>query len=404
MEPLLRKAEAAEEAAGLHPAAFMRVRDRVKKALAESRDEAGGERGWIDAAEYLECCRAENIDEAPRQAALLRYFTNLGVCFSTVGPAEKAVPADCRLFRPIWLTNALYAVIEECEPVKGWLTQRMIEACLGGGAGTGRSKRYVRVAPALRYSPEDCGYVIRVAEGSALAYRDPAEPEAIFLPASCSYADKRPEELRMPERPAFHLIYELECPYLPETAVQRLMLEFLREGFRRPDCWRGGFRFARSDCSGILDTVEDDRVLRLSLWSESETPVYRQLEWFRARLVQALARWEGVKEYISTGEERYLLQRLLNAKHNHIGQVASALRQDLVYEVSALLGSIPDETRWEGPKQPGNTYVNNFFGNGNAVNEGFGGSASVYNQAAEQRTENRHSQSHRFHERRRRPR
>lgn len=387
MNPLLQKAEAAEEATGLHPAAFMRVRNLVKQALAESKDRADKPQGWIDAAKYLECCRAEGIKEAKRQAALLRYFTNLGVCFSTIGPTDPGVPTDCRLIRPIWLTNALYAVIEECKPVKGWITQEMMEACLGGEAGKGRSEKYARVAPELRYNPMDCGYVLRVAEGSALAYRDPEEPEDVFLPATCRYADKKPEDLQMPEQPAYSLIYELECPYLPETAVQRLMLEFLREGFHRPVCWRGGFRFENKYCSGILDTVEDDRVLRLTLWSEGRIPIYQQLEWFRSRLEQALAQRDGVKEYISTGRERYLLQRLINAKHNRIERVASALERTQTYRVSELLGSIPEEGRREGTTRFGDTYNNYFYGSENAVAQGPGSTANLHKNTPERGTE-----------------
>ena len=387
MKPLLQKAEAAEAAAGLHPANFMRVRDRVKRALANSKDTEGKDQGWINAAKYLKCCRAEGIQEAQTQATLLRYFTDLGVCFSTIGPEDYSVPTDCRLIRPIWLTNALYAIIEECKPVKGWLTLEMMEACLGSNSGDGCSEKNARVAPKLRYDSTDCDYVLRVAESSALAYRDPYEPGDIFIPATCRYADKKPEELQRPEHPAYSLIYEWECSYLPETAVQRLMLEFMRKGFHRPVCWRGGFRFENEDCCGILETVEDDRVLRLVLWSEGKTPVYEQLEWFRKQLARASVQRDEAKEYISTGQERYLLQRLINAKHNRIKRVASALDQIQTYAVSDLLGSISDETWRENPTRSGDTYISNFYGNGNAVCQGPGSEASVHYHAPARETE-----------------
>lgn len=104
---------------------------------------------------------------------------------------------------------------------------------LGGAQGTGKTQKYVRVAPSFRYNAADCDYVLRIASQYALAYRDPNDNNSVFLPAMCRYGDKKPEDLCQPEKTAYRVVYELEYPYLSETVVQRLMLACLLRGYKK---------------------------------------------------------------------------------------------------------------------------------------------------------------------------
>lgn len=339
---LIQKAVMAETITGLHPSVYMLIKNRVKMAIEESRDDAGNERGWISSSDYRLFCDEAGIRDPQEQAALLRYFTDLGICFSTIGMKEAVVSEDCRLIRPVWLTNALYAVIEECKPHRGWVNIEKIQKCLAGEPGEGRSRHYLRVEPEMRYNSEDCAYMMHVAQRYSLAYLDPEDREEIFFPSMCSYADKRPDDLQLPTQAAYSLTYEVEFPYLSETVVQRLMLDCLVEGYQRPECWRGGFRFTQGPCSGIVDTVEDDKVLRLELWSDNaESPVLDKLQWFKEHIGRSAQYLSGPKEYIVVETERYSLRRLLHARHLNITRVPKESDENSAFTVSELIGAFP---------------------------------------------------------------
>ena len=337
MNPLIALAEQADENFGLHPAAYMRVKDRIRQALKNAYKEK--KQGYIGADAYIQACTEENITDPMEQAALLRYFTDLGVCFSIIPPEKDAVPKDCRLIEPVWLTNALYAIIEECRPVRGWVGMDAIKHCLGNHPGKGRSKDYVRVAPELRYDPGDCAYVLRVAEEFSLVYRDSEEPGSVFLPAMCNYTD-RPKHIDRPDDPPFRVVYEVEYPYLPETVVQKLMVDCLLEGYKKQTtCWRGGFRLEGQGFAGVIDTAAEDRALRIDLWSTSdELPVRAMLRWFRTKL--------GVpdnnrKEYIIYNGERFSVRRLLNSENNELYEIVGDTGPRL--NVRMLLGAFPEQ-------------------------------------------------------------
>ena len=337
MNPLIALAEQADENFGLHPAAYMRVKDRIRQALKNAYKEK--KQGYIGADAYIQACTEENITDPMEQAALLRYFTDLGVCFSIIPPEKDAVPKDCRLIEPVWLTNALYAIIEECRPVRGWVGMDAIKHCLGNHPGKGRSKDYVRVAPELRYDPGDCAYVLRVAEEFSLVYRDSEEPGSVFLPAMCNYTD-RPEQIERPDDPPYRVVYEVEYPYLSETVVQKLMVDCLLEGYKKQTtCWRGGFRLEGQGFAGVIDTAAEDRALRIDLWSTSaEQPVRELLRWFREKL--GLPDRDR-KEYIIYNENRFSVQRLLNSENNELYEIVGDTGPRL--NVRMLLGAFPEQ-------------------------------------------------------------
>ena len=59
IEPLLNLAEQEEAATGLHPASFMRIKERVKQALNESVKGDGHAQGWISPLRFAQFCFEE---------------------------------------------------------------------------------------------------------------------------------------------------------------------------------------------------------------------------------------------------------------------------------------------------------------------------------------------------------
>ena len=119
------------------------------------------------------------------------------------------------------------------------------------------------------------------------------------------------------------------------------MVECLLEGYKRPVCWRGGFRLEGLNCSGVIETAEDDRALRIDLWSTSEQqPVRLLLHWFRSRLGLPD---RDKKEYILFNGERFSVRRLLNSEDNGLHKVAGDTGPAV--DIQMLLGSFRFEPR-----------------------------------------------------------
>ena len=336
-EQLIHHARAAEKECGLWPASYMRIKDRIKEAFLQF-DQKGLQRGWFPAAEYREFCQQEGANNLKEQEDLLRYFTDLGVCFSSLGGREQRVQEDFRLIKPIWLTNALYAIIEECGAVQGKVQRSEIEDRLREEQTISRSEDYVRVAPELRYDPEDCKYVLRVAARYKLIYEAEENSEQVFFPAACT--EERPDSVKKPEKPTFEVVCETDYPYLTETVVQRLMVDCLLDGYQLKNCWQGGFLLQTVGCSAMADIVRDDRSLRLDIWSDNtEQPVKALLLKLLKHLEAEAVAGKRPQTYVIRNGERFSVRRLRNAEENGLRQVVGD--EGPAIEVRELLGAFP---------------------------------------------------------------
>lgn len=329
-EPLLRLAEKAEEDAGRYPPIYMTVKENISRRLLERQDLREKQGDLIIAAEYAQLCMEVGLTDSAEQAKLLRCLSSIGIFFCDIAPEDTTVPRNCRLSSPAWLCSALLTIILECKAIKGWVSRKDV---------------YGILASKLGFGVEDCDYVLRIAERYALSYQDPENRDQFFFPAMNSYTGSMPINLGVPKEYAYCVEYEREYSYLFDTVVPRLMLYWLREGYDRSDYWLGGFSLKWKSLRGFVNTTEDDRGLRITLWSTSETaPVFEYLQWFRKRLDRTIDKndKQRVKEYVYRDGERYSLPLLMNARDNDIRKVASEQYADRTYEIASLLGDWPD--------------------------------------------------------------
>ena len=356
MEPLIGLALAAEARALHPPVSYLRVRDR----LAEPLEGAG----FVEREDYLRFCKEAGITDLAEQRAMLPHFKNLGIClWADMGkPGDRA--GEFRLIRPLWLTNALSAVIAECEARQGSVSRREIRRTLTNPPDAELGEGYTRMAPALRYKAADCDYILRVAAMNDLLYEDPEDPEYVFIPAMCRKKNpeeaeeeeptRLPEPVEFPAEARFRVHYEYRCRHLPEITVQTLMVKSLREKLTLADCWRGGFVAEGINCTAAVDTDPDGRALQFKLWSLSDRhPVDDLLALYRRWLGLAGSVPKDVTESVVCGTERYSVRRLLNAERNGIERVAADLEPNTTYRVRELLGMLPEQARESYAREAG---------------------------------------------------
>ena len=282
--------------------------DRLRQAIqAENRDVLPRER-------YLALCkdcRVKDADAVP----LLSYLNNLGVCFSYHRDRDRRELADYKLLQPVWLTNALYAIIEEGSIYAqgGILNLEAIQNMLAGyGPLLLRDREYRRTVPELTYKPQECRYILEVAQAHSLCYE--AEPGRLFFPALCE-ADSPPEALEPPKDYPQHLVYQLKYVYLPNSVVHRLMIRCRSRELVVRVCWLQGMVLAAMEAHRVVIQMENDETLQIDLYSKPEHPAWEVFQMIRAEIVavnEAL-NLPQPREFILDGEDRYSMQTLFGA-------------------------------------------------------------------------------------------
>lgn len=339
MKKLYRFAADSESCRSVIDAKWDNVRREVRKRAEQKH--------YLTKEEFYGICRDCGLDEA-QYADLRRWFNILGVSFSYQREGENEALADYQLLDPLWLTNALYALIREgaTYAVNGQITRKMVETIL---LKTPPGNPHHRPRPDFTYNSDECGYVLRIAQQFRLAYLLPNENA--FFPAF--FEAKEPP---MPTDAAFGcdpLHYQMEYSYLPDNVVHQLMVRCMEVGLRMTDCWRKGMK--------IHDTVNnqiavvrmkgevEENILQISLYAQDIDQRCLFLDCIK-RLVGAINADLGLtaEEWIQVGRDRFSLTQLLNSFEEKIPRISGTEKYEglngkwkaNVYSVAELLGNI----------------------------------------------------------------
>ncbi|MEE0675394.1 MAG: COR domain-containing protein [Ruminococcus sp.] len=293
---------------------WIAVRDSILK--------KGETEPYISKDEYYKLCGDNDIpkEQAP---GLLTYFNILGVCFSYHQSIMRQEFADYKLLTPVWLTNAIYSVIEEgvAQAQEGRIKISSIEQMLANKApdqvifvdenGEEKLRPYKRTKPELTYKDFECQYIIDVAQAHRLCYR--IDNDTLFFPALCT--NNTPEEaLYSPEEYPQHIEYLLHYEYLPDSVVHQLMVQCLRADIALNHCWLNGMVLGSMDAHKAVVRMDDDENLWIEIWSKPEHPSYDFFKLLRREIIEINERLNlKTKEFIVDGEDRYYLVSLLNA-------------------------------------------------------------------------------------------
>ena len=305
------------------------IQERQKNAI-EKR-----EQNYLNREEYLELCKAAKIGDE-KTSDLLTLLNNLGVCFSYHREREgKQELSDYKLLNPIWLTNALYAIVEEgAAPAQaGIIKLDAIRTMLHNKPQAWFPKKdYRRVAPELVYEDEECQYILNVAERFRLCYR--VDAEQIFFPALCG-ADTPKDALTAPAGYPQHVSYLLHYDYLPDSVLHQLMIRCMQSGIAVKPRWLKGMVLEIWNLHRACVRIAEEGKLRIDVYSKKPQPAYELFWMLRKEIGEINQRLLlSANEVILDGEDEFPLEAVLRAAEKG----ASMFGRGGEYSAEKLLG------------------------------------------------------------------
>lgn len=312
MEPILAMAAASPGIIRQVPRQWVGVRRSI--------EEEGKKNNYLTRGRYHELCEAHGVknEQAPE---LLSYFNNLGVCFSFHRDREKNELSDYKLLNPVWLTNALYAIIEEGKVFasEGCIPRNAVQRILCNPAPT----EMRRTVPEFVYKPEECPYILDVAIAHDLCY--PVDNGTLFFPALCGR--DTPEEARVKAKETVtnpvgfgqHVGYLLKYSYLPDSVLHQLMIRCMRNSLNVKSRWLRGMVLHIWNLHRIFIRMVDDESLKIDVFSTGEQPAYA-LFWFIRRQIEEINQKLNLqaKEFILDGTDSFPLGAVLAAAQRNI--------------------------------------------------------------------------------------
>lgn len=306
MDSIIGMAEEYRDEMRSIPASFDAVRRKIIKEN-EIKD-------ILDKTRYRKICEASGVEDA-EAPALLTYLNRLGVCFSYHLNATGDELKKYKLLKPIWLTNAIYAIIKEgaANASEGRIKASSIHQMLVNPAPEiVDGKQYTRTAPRIRYKKNEPDYVLAVAEAYSLCYR--VDEDLLFFPALCP-KDSPKEALEEPDGFPCHAEYRFKYEYLPDTVVHKLMIRLLKKDLNVQHCWHDGTVVGCWDEHKIIiRMVDDDRTLRIDVYSKEGMPVFEAFPLIREEILCVNSDL-GIKakEIISDGEDEFTMAALVSS-------------------------------------------------------------------------------------------
>lgn len=227
---------AAKDYEDAYPLSWFRLRDELER-------KTEGE-SYLDAARYRALCERCGVPEKEEREALLRILVNIGVVFRSWQKPKLA--EDYMVLRPIWLVNAIYAIIRAADPrgigVPGAGPRSGEYADRNGVFSISElvellkdHSNFSTLDPQTKtYSADEVYYVMDVMVQYGLAAR--IETDKFFIPMLC--ATDRPSELRAPDK--LQLAYRFDYgDSSSQNLFYRLMVQLYPDF--RGRFWQNGF-------------------------------------------------------------------------------------------------------------------------------------------------------------------
>ena len=299
----------------------------VRRAIARENDAGKGKkRHYLTKDQYHDLCQEAGVedDSAP---ALLSYFNALGVCFSYHRDADNNELDNYKLLNPVWLTNAVYAVIEEgmVFAQKGTIKLDAVRTLLWNRATdelilkdeTGKETVKIprrRTMPEYVYSKNECRWVVDVAAAHNLCYE--VDRETLFFPALCT--NNTPAEA-LGEQKGFpnHAEYRFRYDYLPDSVLHRLMIRCLKKGLAVRSRWLRGMILDVLDTHRAIIRMDDDETLKVEIWYKEGKAAFEVFPMLRTEILSVS---DGLnlkaKELVADGRDSFPLVQLVQAYKN----------------------------------------------------------------------------------------
>lgn len=295
----------------LVPYKWIQVKSEIEKARAHA--------DYMKKDTYHAICHEAGIESA-QIPELLSCFNNLGICFSYhSNPENGAELTDYKLLDPTWLTNAIYAIIEEGKvyATEGRIKRSAISQMLCNKAPDRiMGDTYHRTAPEKTYQPHECVYIIDIAILHGLCYS--INEEQLFFPSLC---ETNTPSAALPSNCVYnlHVSYQLSYTFLPDSVVHQLMIRCMQEGINVEKTWLKGLVLTIwAQHKAVICIGNDEKTLLIDIYSTTNTPAY-QLFWMLRKEISSINQKLNLspEEFIRDGNTTYPLKAVLLAAQDN---------------------------------------------------------------------------------------
>ena len=229
---------------------------------------------FITNQEYYKICQDCGESSPDIAKWLLKWFNDLGVCFSHhMDEATNEELDNYQLFAPNWIINAMYTIINNSKDLSdnGIIFRKSINNMLTAGSEALKES----LAPEARYEGKT-DYILEIMRKHKLSFEISETQE--FIPALC--VNETPEDLH-PTKWKKHTTYKYVYNFLPDNVVHRMMIYCRKEMHTIPaKLWLKGFRID-SPFEGntfVIDTGNDDNILLIDIYSLEGASTYRDFK------------------------------------------------------------------------------------------------------------------------------
>lgn len=296
---------------------------------------------FLTKTDYIKLCANIDIDDE-NIIDLLTLLNNLGVCFSYhLDKVNQKVLPEYKLLNPVWLTNALYAIVEEgaVHAQDGIIQVDSIRTMLHNTAQDWLPKvKYRRTAPEITYDDEECKYILDVAETHNLCYR--LNAEEVFFPTLCGNSTPMDVLNKMNSR-GQSVSYLLRYSYLPENVLHQLMIHCMRSDMYVKPRWLRGMVLSVWNLYTAYVRMIDDDNLCIDIYSTGEQRAYALFWMLRKEIVEINQRLNlNADEFILDGKTEFLLEDVVAAAQDN----ANIYGRGKKYNARKLLGEFYEES------------------------------------------------------------
>ena len=208
---------------------------------------------YITGSDYQAICREYEVDD--NQEHLLHWFNDLGISFCCAD-GDDYVLEDYVIFRPDWITNALYTILFNSleGSHNGLIPHRSIYNLLKDSY----SNPEIRCTlPQVRYTSGDIYYVLGIMRKFNLSFTDGYGNE--FIPMLCQRNST--VDIHRYAKDSDILEFRMVFDYLPNNLLHQLMVERHTE-LDMNNVWRTGARFHLKEVGLSAIVVIDGNVLK----------------------------------------------------------------------------------------------------------------------------------------------
>ena len=333
-----------------------------KNVIAELREKTKANGHCVSKEDYREICRHNGID-LDKEANLLTFLNNIGVCYSYHIGEDKQELAEYSLLDPTWLTKALYAIIREGIDYAEYgivPTYQIIHMLGSDPVNPPKDSEYTRP----RYEDEkECQYIFDVAEAHDLCFR--MGKDKLFFPALCE--DIKPSA-EFPDQTAYGdpIHYRLKYQYLPDSVVHKLMVCCYKKEMSVIRCWRKGMILSAIDSyKAVVQMDDDEKTLTIDVYAKNgvDAKPYVLFKPVRDQVLEINGKLGlTAKEFIKSGEDTFSVKALLNSYEKNIQEI-SGDESDTLYNPAELLGRFFERAvvRYENGETKQVFVTNNYF-------------------------------------------